>query len=129
MFNCTLSKGEAIVNEINPIKLAGMWDDGYALDYHTVYSTYEGVDEYGHKQFETKRTNLGELLYSLKYKGEKAALNKIKFLIKPFLLKWNVIRKVNAIITIPPSNQWRKVQPVYEVGKIIGEIINQRVYN
>ena len=116
------------MNRINPIKLDGPWNEGYALDYHTVYSFHLGINESGYDQYDTKRTDLGELLYSLKYKGEIAALNEIKILVRQFLSRWHVVRKIDAIITVPPSNELREIQPVYEIGQITSEIINQKVY-
>jgi len=55
---------------IHPIRIPGRWRDGYALDVHTVASTYLGDDEYGHARFETSRSAAGELLYRLKYQGD-----------------------------------------------------------
>lgn len=52
---------------INPKKLAGRWRAGYALDHHTTSSVYLGDDELGHPAFDTKRSEIGELLYQLKY--------------------------------------------------------------
>lgn len=52
--------------KINPIKLPPRpWVDGYVLDYHTVSSTPTGDPYY---RFDTKRTELGELLFRMKYR-------------------------------------------------------------
>jgi adenine/guanine phosphoribosyltransferase-like PRPP-binding protein len=56
--------------EIHPARIAGRWADGRALDVHTVRSTYLGDDEFGHAQFETERSPIGELVYRLKYRGD-----------------------------------------------------------
>lgn len=89
--------------EINPIKLKGQWKDGYALDYHTLKSVFLGVDQWGHNQFETTRSKLGELVYQLKYNQNISVLDEIIDLISPFLKWWNISSKVNAIIPVPPS--------------------------
>jgi competence protein ComFC len=47
----------------SPKKLKGPWEDGYALDIHTISSEFIGHNEFGHPQFDTKRTEIGELLY------------------------------------------------------------------
>lgn len=62
---------------INPKKLAGRWVDGYALDLHTRYSVPMGEDEYGHPRFDTKRTEMGELLYRLKYASDQTVIGEI----------------------------------------------------
>ena len=45
------------------IELEGPWARGFAYDVHTLGSTYLGPDEQGRKQYETERTEMGELLY------------------------------------------------------------------
>ena len=60
--------------EISPRQIKGKWTCGYSLDYHTISSEYIGDDEYGHPQFETKRSDMGELLYRLKYKSDRSVL-------------------------------------------------------
>jgi competence protein ComFC len=54
---------------INPIRIIGNWDEGYALDIHTITSTPIGQDIYRHMRYDTKRSEMGELLYGFKYKG------------------------------------------------------------
>ena len=41
-----------------PMKIPGRWRDGYTLDYHTISSTYLGDDEFGHAQFDSKRSEV-----------------------------------------------------------------------
>lgn len=54
---------------INPCRLLGMWNEGYVMDSHTITSTYLGCDEYGHDRYHTERTELGQLIYEMKYNG------------------------------------------------------------
>jgi hypothetical protein len=55
----------------NPMKLAPMpWVEGYVLDYHTISSTPTGDPYY---RFNTKRTDLGELLFRFKYRSAGSA--------------------------------------------------------
>jgi competence protein ComFC len=51
------------MTRINPRKLSGPWTEGYALDLHTASSEFLGYDEFGHEQFNTERTEVGELVY------------------------------------------------------------------
>ncbi|HEY8749953.1 MAG TPA: hypothetical protein VIM11_18360 [Tepidisphaeraceae bacterium] len=54
----------------NPIEIPGAWTRGWTLDLHTISSTFLGYNEYGHAQYDTTRSTLGELLYQLKYRGK-----------------------------------------------------------
>ena len=56
------------------MRIPGRWREGYVLDYHTLDSTYLGDDEYGHPMFDTKRSDVGELLYRLNERHHCGAL-------------------------------------------------------
>ncbi len=102
---------------INPIELSGNWTQGYALDIHTIDSTFIGYDEYGHEVFDTKRSEIGELLYRLKYKSDKTALDEIIDTVANFLEnRWKIVDAIAAIIPVPPSKN-RAFQPVLEITK------------
>lgn len=106
----------------NPIMLYGPWTQGYALDRHITTSTYLGEDEYGHDKFDNIRSELGELVYQLKYKKQNTVDDIMQFVI-PFISKqWND-HNINLIIPAPPSNE-RQVQPVFEICKAIGSKLN-----
>ena len=51
--------------KINARKISGSWQEGYALDQHILKSEYIGHNEYGYPQFDTTRSEIGELLYKL----------------------------------------------------------------
>lgn len=53
---------------INPIKIFGVWKEGYALDKHVERSIFIESDIYGNPQYDTERTEVGECLYRLKYR-------------------------------------------------------------
>jgi competence protein ComFC len=106
--------------EIHPRKIRGKWAEGYALDLHTTSSTFLGYDGYGHPQFETVRSELGELLYKLKYRTDPSAVDSIAETAAEFLTeKWRV--NVDLIVPVAPSNTGRKRQPVLEVATAISE--------
>ncbi len=63
--------------KFNPRKIYGSWSDGYVLDLHSTGSTYIGDNEYGHPQFETHRTEIGELLFRLKHRSDEKAANEL----------------------------------------------------
>lgn len=104
--------------KINPRKIFGNWVEGYALDMHTVSSEFLGYDPFGHEIFDTKRSELGELLYQLKYMQNQNALNDIVEVVVYFINnKWKDI--IEGIIPTPASKINRKIQPVIEIAKAI----------
>jgi len=102
---------------IHPINLSGNWTKGYALDIHTIDSTFIGYNEYGHEVFDTRRSEIGELLYRLKFKSDKTALGEIIDTVANFLENsWKIVDAIAAIIPVPPSKN-RAFQPVLEITK------------
>jgi len=102
---------------INPTKIKGNWDKGYVLDVHIVSSTSKSEND-----FETTRTELGELLYQLKYRGKYEIAGEIISLIKPFLRSFTELKDVNLVIPVPSSKR-RDFQPVDELAMAISEYL------
>lgn len=98
------------------IKVDGNWDKGLAFDVHTLSSTYLGPDEYGHDQWDTTRSEMGELIYKLKYQQDKSTLPHIVALLE----RIKGIEKFDCIIPIPPTDSSRKFQPVTEITLALG---------
>ena len=90
-------------------RIIGNWREGFALDIHTVSSLPIGYNEYGHMQFDTTRSLIGELLYKLKTKRDTSVVDEIADTASAFLGRWN--QPIDIIVPVPPSNQ-RSVQPV-----------------
>lgn len=99
--------------KIKPVRLPRTpWADGYVLDYHTVSSTPTGDPYY---RFDTKRTELGELLYRLKYrKRGSAVLTDIIDTAEQFLKEWKP--PVELLVPAPPSLT-RETQPAVEIAR------------
>ena len=116
------------MGKINPIQLKGIWTDGYALDKHTLSSEFLGTDERGRNQFETVRSDIGQLLYELKYKENINKVTEIISLIKPFLLQWGIADKIDIMLPIPSSNKDRPFQPVTEISKAISVVLGKPMY-
>lgn len=108
------------------MRIPGSWKDGYVLDYHTKSSDFVGYDEYGHPQFETVRTPVGDLLYRLKYKNQKTALNDLVFIAAEFIRGWGP--PVNAIVPVPPSRP-RAAQPVMEITRGLARLLGIPIYD
>lgn len=107
---------------INQKKLAGRWRAGYALDYHTISSIYVGDDEFGHPEFKTTRSEVGELLYQLKYKSDASTVVVIADAAMSFVEQWQrgggLV--VDVLVPVPPSRQ-RQVQPVLLVAEALAQ--------
>jgi len=105
--------------QINVQWLSGNWRYGWALDLHTVSST--PLPEGG---FETQRTEVGELLYQLKYCLDRSKVEPIAEVAAAFLRSRMVLPYLAAIIPVPPSDTNRPFQPVQELAVRIGQKIN-----
>ena len=66
------------------IKLEGNWDKGFAYDVHTLDSVYLGTDEFGHDQFKNTRSEMGELVFRLKYRYDKYTTKNIVDLLSKY---------------------------------------------
>jgi len=101
--------------KISPRKIKGKWTCGYSLDLHTLSSDCIGYDEYGHPLYDTERSEIGELLYRLKYKSDKSVLRIIIDTSVEFLnsRKWSL----DLIIPVPSSRSIRSFQPVLAFAK------------
>lgn len=92
------------------MRIPGRWRQGFVLDYHIATSVYLGDDEYGHPTFDNKRTDLGELLFRLKYRADLSAVEELVRTLIEFLNSWKPI--IDLIVPVPPSKPDRAVQPV-----------------
>ena len=100
--------------EIHPKEIHGSWDQGYVLDLHTISSTMIGYNEFGHPEFDTVRSDLGELVYRLKYKADKSVISQIVEVTVGFVNSWKI--HPDAVVPIPPSKVQRTFQPVVEIA-------------
>ncbi|HBY20225.1 MAG: hypothetical protein A2Y24_00215 [Clostridiales bacterium GWE2_32_10] len=113
------------MSNINPIEILGNWDKGYVIDYHSISSEYIGDSIFGHPMYDTVRTEIGQYMNELKYKGDLGKIDSIIQLIAPLLDKWSELQNINVIIPVPPTNVNRLFQPVYLIADAIGEYLNK----
>jgi competence protein ComFC len=106
--------------EINPTRIAGRWSNGFALDAHTRNSELVGHDEYGHPRFASERSELGELLYKLKFRRNKNVIPEIAEAVGSFAESY--LPTVDLIVPVPPSTP-RKEQPVILLARAIAKRI------
>jgi competence protein ComFC len=92
------------------------------LDYHSISSTPTGDPYY---RFDTKRTELGERLYRLKYRNDRESIVDILDTVEAFVRTWNP--PLDGLVPAPAS-QSRVVQPVVEVTKELAARLNLTVY-
>lgn len=108
--------------EIHPKEIKGSWDQGYVLDAHTISSTMIGYNEFGHPEFDTVRSELGELVYRLKYKADKTVIPSIVEAVAAFVKGWGI--RPDAIVPMPPSKLLRSFQPVAEIAGQLARTLN-----
>lgn len=109
--------------ETNPLKLPfGLWNEGWALDLHTSSSLPIKNEQGEIIGWDTTRSPIGEELYRLKYCKELHRAETIARVAAEFIkqTKW----RIDLIIPMPPSDLTREFQPVYEMAKIIGRLID-----
>jgi len=107
--------------EVHPKEIKGAWDMGYVLDLHTISSTMIGYNEFGYPEFDTQRSPLGELLYRLKYRGDRSTLPSIIESVVAFVKNWAI--KPDVIIPMPPSKLQRPFQPVIEIASELSKAL------
>ena len=111
--------------QIKPREIQGNWRAGYVLDFHTISSSplLDG-------KFDTKRTEIGELVFQVKYRYDRSKIQPIaeiaaKFVKEKFIVNgYRVLPYLDTIIPIPPSDANRPFQPVPEIAAKIGEILD-----
>jgi hypothetical protein len=116
---------ETLVLEIHPKEIHGSWDNGYVLDVHTISSTFIGNNEFGHPEFDTVRSQLGEAIYRLKYKGDKTVIPQVVEAVVEFIRGWGI--HPDVIVPIPPSRLDRPFQPVIEIARELAQHLGVRL--
>lgn len=102
-------------------QIYGNWNLGYVLDKHTISSIPIGTNAYGHTVFDTTRTEVGESLYQLKYKGDWTQVEGLAAeLVGTLCPKFPNIGMVLPMAASKP----RQRQPVTELAQAVGRILN-----
>jgi competence protein ComFC len=112
--------------KIRPMQIKGAWRDGFVLDYQILSSTFTGYDGFGHPQFDTVRTELGELLYRLKYRGDRSVTDEIAEAAGEFIQSrgWE---PAIALIVPMPALRARSEQPVNILADTLGRRLGIKV--
>jgi len=104
-------------------KITGKWKKGIAFDKHTLSSSYLGVDQFGHDKWDNTRSEMGELVYQLKYQGKSDVIPKIVELLD----RIKGIEEMDLIVPIPPTDGARQLQPVSLIAQALGKHRNVEV--
>jgi len=102
--------------EVNVQRINGNWDLGYSLDKHVLSSTYIGDNQWGHPEFDTTRSEVGEALYQLKYRSDFNQVTSIANQLSTSLSQY--FSSACLVIPMPPSKQ-RARQPVVEIARAL----------
>ncbi len=108
--------------EVNIQRINGHWDLGYSLDKHVLQSIYLGENQYGHPEFDTTRSEVGEALYQLKYRSNYTQISIIAKQLSDSLSRY--FTSACLIVPMPPSKQ-RARQPVIEIARSVAQ--NMRI--
>lgn len=104
--------------EVNVQRINGNWDLGFSLDKHVLSSTYIGDNQWGHPEFDTTRSEIGEALFQLKYRSDFNQVTSIANQLSTSLSKY--FSSASLVIPMPPSKQ-RARQPVIEIARVVAK--------
>lgn len=107
------------------IDLKGPWVQGFAFDVHTLDSVPDGTYSNGRTRFNTTRSQMGELVYQIKYNHNLALVDDVLRILQNSEDFQNYIKNIDAFLIVPPSNRFRPFQPVFEITKKMAEVFNK----
>ncbi len=106
-------------------QILGTWDLGYVLDKHVLSSIYLGDNAYGHPQFETTRSEVGEALFQLKYRRDWTQVRPLADELAATI--YPRFENIGLLIPMPPSNV-RAKQPVAALAEALGLLVEKPVF-
>jgi len=109
------------------IKITGPWKTGYAFDIHTLRSKHIGDDQYGHPRFLSERSPIGQCLYNLKFGQKFQEISNIINILSSDENFNNFINDIDIVVPAPPSNKYRRLQPVILVAQEIARTFNKEL--
>ncbi len=102
------------------MKIDGDWSAGMVLDWHVAHSEFLGQNQYGHPEYNTVRTEVGEALYQLKYRSDLTQIDTLaKTMADAITLAFPT---VSFIVPMPPSKQ-RATQPLTILANRVAELL------
>ena len=107
------------------ISLEGPWVQGFAFDVHTLDSIPDGVYSNGRTRFNTTRSQMGELVYQIKYNHNLALVDDVLRILQSSMDFQKYIKNIDAFLIVPPSNRFRPFQPVFEIAKRMADLFDK----
>lgn len=107
------------------MQIEGAWKLGWALDVHTVSSVFLDYDQHGRAQFDTKRSDLGEWVYQLKYRGQSQAADLVAAVMAEFLRRKPLVLSAFDLIVPAPASMSRPIQPVTSIAAGLAERLDK----
>lgn len=101
--------------------IQGNWNQGFSLDKHIVRSIPVGYNEYGHMQFDTLRTEVGESVFQLKYRSD---LSQVGLLAQAVVSSLRHALTGVDFVSPMPASKVRQTQPVYEVAREVARLLS-----
>jgi len=112
--------------EVNLRELSGNWKSGYVLHKHTLNSEFIGNNEFGHPQFETTRSDVGEALFQLKFRLDFTKVDPLADAFAAHIIP--LFPALGFIVPMPPSKK-RAKQPVTELCNSLGNKLGIPVFH
>ena len=109
------------MTKINPQRIDGPWCEGFVLDIHTISSQPIGFGPSGHTVFDTTYSEIGSLLYKLKYQQD---VSGVPAIIEAAAKFWEPARLSIDLIVPVPASRVRIVQPVDQLATGLGAAMN-----
>jgi predicted amidophosphoribosyltransferase len=103
---------------INLMQITGNWDLGYVLDWHVENSEFLGYNQLGRAEFDTKRTEIGEAVFQLKYRNDTSKIDPLAETMVQNLK--SAFQSASLVIPMPPSKS-RGTQPAVELARKVAE--------
>lgn len=107
-------------------RIKGPWDEGWVLDKHTLKSEFKGHNEYGHPEFNTTRTEIGEAIFLLKNRNAWDQVLPIALALQANIFP--LFKNVGFIVPMPASTP-RPRQPVTEVANALAALVGTPVFD
>lgn len=90
----------------NTVYLDDVLTESFALDYH-------------HRPFEGGKTQIGELVYRAKYKGDQKCASQLADRMENFISKFPLYLRSSCIVAVPPSTRKRSFDlPLYLAAEL-----------
>lgn len=117
--NACLHNNKRWAMRVNVKALQGRFDRGYALDKHSLLSTPRGHDAFGHLQWNTRRSEVGEALYQLKYRSQHQHVMPLAQAVQSHILP--LLPDFRLIVPMPASTL-RTRQPVVALAHALATL-------